>query len=148
MTNYQKLFYMTDIEAADFLYKNKFIFEYEKSKILSWLRQDENSEFEPLFSLVPSLYDQIVIEIKDCKQESKMDDFDSFIVFRCLIHKGEDLYGFEIIVEDKNGDKVLYDYTSKTHYKYDDIVYHINQLCDWLDSKKYVDTSFITEKSC
>lgn len=148
MTNYQKLFYMTDIEAADFLYKNKFIFEYEKSKILSWLRQDENSEFEPLFSLVPSLYDQIVIEIKDYKQESKMDDFDSFIVFRCLIHKGKDLYGFEVIVEDKNGDKVLYDYSSKTNYKYDDIVYHINQLCDWLDSKKYVDTSFITEKNC
>lgn len=147
MTNYQKLFYMTDIEAADFLYKNNFIFGYEKSKILSWLRQDENSEFEPLFSLVPSLYDQIVIEIKDYKQELKMDDFDSFIVFRCLIHKSGDLYGFEIVVEDKNGDKTLYDYSSKTHYKYDDIIYHINQLCDWLDSKKYVDTSFITEKN-
>ena len=74
MTNYQKLFYMTDIEAADFLYKNKFIFEYEKSKILSWLRQDENSEFEPLFSLVPSLYDQIVIEIKDYKEELKISE--------------------------------------------------------------------------
>lgn len=147
MTNYQKLFYMTDIEAADFLYKNNFIFGYEKSKILSWLRQDENSEFEPLFSLVPSLYDQIVIEIKDYKQELKMDDFDSFIVFRCLIHKSENLYGFEIVVEDKNGDKILYDYSSKTPYKYDDIIYHINQLCDWLDSKKYVDTSFITEKN-